>query len=220
MPVRSEPALRLTALRGRAVFVSASIPDPARWVGDFDALEITDAVVAACRAVLTAGGRVVTAAHPTIAPLLLYVASELPPTGEPQVIVYQSRLFDPVLPSETRRFDEFGVGRLVWTEAAEGERPRPGEWEESLRFMRQAMLGDTNPAAAVFIGGMEGIRKEFEHFVEMFPERPAYPLGRPGGEARHLQPLTSPSLAALLTSGDVYPAIFRRVVADLVARLE
>jgi hypothetical protein len=202
------------------VFVSASIPDPARWAGDFDALEITDAVVAACRAVLTAGGLVVTAAHPTIAPLLLYVASELPPASEPRVVVYQSLLFDPVLPPATRRFHELGVGRLVWTKAAEGERPRPGKWDESLRLMRNAMLHDTNPAAAVFIGGMDGIRTEFEHFVEMFPERPAYPLGGPGGEARHLAPLTSPSLATLLSSGDVYPAIFRRVLADLVARLE
>ena len=32
----------------------------------------------------------ITAAHPTVAPLLLYIASELPASDEPRVIVYQS----------------------------------------------------------------------------------------------------------------------------------
>ena len=56
---------------GRALFLSASIPDPERWSGPFDALEVTDAVVALARASLTRGYALVTAAHPTIAPLLL-----------------------------------------------------------------------------------------------------------------------------------------------------
>jgi hypothetical protein len=59
---------------GRTLFLSASIPDPERWDGEFDALAITDAVVALARTFLSAGWRLVTAAHPTIAPLLLYVA--------------------------------------------------------------------------------------------------------------------------------------------------
>jgi hypothetical protein len=44
--------------RTESVFVSASIPDPRRWEGEFDALEITDAVVALARTFLTAGFRV------------------------------------------------------------------------------------------------------------------------------------------------------------------
>jgi hypothetical protein len=212
--------LQPSALEGRAVFLSASIPDPQRWSGAFDTLEITDAVVAAGRSVLTAGGALVTAAHPTIAPLLLYVASEFPSSDAPRVIVYQSRLFDRVLPEATLRFEELGVGILVWTDAAEGDAPVPNRWDESLRLMRTKMLRDTDPAAAIFVGGMDGIRIEYEAFLEMFPARPVYPLGRPGGEARELAASLTSSLSRVLNSGDVYPAVFRRVIADLASQLE
>src|SRR5690242_534250 len=88
----------------RSLFVSASIPDPERWDGEFDALEITDAVVSLARVFLTAGWRLVTAAHPTIAPLLLYVAAELSVEGDRRISIYQSELFSEILPAATRRF--------------------------------------------------------------------------------------------------------------------
>ena len=53
-----------TQLAGQAVFLSASIPDPSRWPGEFDALEITDAVVSVARAVLSAGAVLVTGGAP------------------------------------------------------------------------------------------------------------------------------------------------------------
>src|SRR5207248_3048115 len=98
-------SMQLAPDRRESIFISASIPDPTRWEGDFDAFEITDAVVALARACLTAGFRLVTAAHPTIAPLLLYVAAEFPAAPSPRVVVYQSDLFADVLPSATRRFE-------------------------------------------------------------------------------------------------------------------
>lgn len=52
----------------------------------FDALEVTDAVVAAGRSFLALDGVLVTAAHPTIALLLLYVAAEFPATDERSVV--------------------------------------------------------------------------------------------------------------------------------------
>jgi hypothetical protein len=78
-------------LGGRAIFLSASIPDPERWTGYFDVREITDAVVAGSRALLTAGAILVTATHPTIAPLLLYIASEFPRAADQpaSVVTYQ-----------------------------------------------------------------------------------------------------------------------------------
>lgn len=127
---------------GTTVFVSASIPDPKRWDGPFDPLAITDAVVSLARVFLTAGARVVTAAHPTIAPLLLYVASELPSERPPEIVTYQSDLFEDVLPPETRRFEQEEIGRFVWTPKAEGERPVPGEWDQSLAVMRRQMLAE------------------------------------------------------------------------------
>jgi hypothetical protein len=202
-----------------SVFVSASIPDPGRWDGEFDALEITDAVVALARTFLTAGFRLVTAAHPTIAPLLLYVAAEFPSEAGERVAVYQSELFADVLPAATRRFEADGVGRLIWTAAAEGDRPEPGSWDDSLAIMRRQMLDETEPIAACFVGGMEGIQTEYSLYTSLFPERPTYPVGRPGGEARALLGRRDMALTSRLADDDTYPALWRAVVLDLQANL-
>ena len=203
-------------LAGQAVFLSASIPDPARWSGEFDALEITDAVVAIGRAILSAGSRLVTAAHPTIAPLLLYIASELAPADEPRVIVYQSAVFDSIMPEDTRRFAAERVGTLITTERVGDEPPDPALAPESLSLMRRQMLTDTEPAAAVLIGGMAGIPDEMQLFNEIRPGRPTYPIGNPGGEARNLAHDREGDLAELLLTGTIYPTLGRLIVDDIV----
>jgi len=202
-------------LEGKTVFVSASIPDPVRWTGQVDPLEITDAVVSMARVFLTAGANLVTAAHPTIAPLLLYVAAELPPEYGQQIITYQSDLFEDVLPPATRRFQDEKIGRFVWTPAAPNERPEPGHWHESLAIMRREMLEQSCPSAAVFVGGMEGIRDEFALFADLCPHAPTYPIGRPGGEARTLAEVSDLPIHAELSESAIYPALWRHVIADL-----
>lgn len=205
-------------LGGGAIFLSGSIPDRNRWDGEFHPLEITDAVVAFARACLTSGYRIVTAAHPTLAPLLLYVAAEFPETGEPRVVIYQSLLFDEVLPEATRRFESSGVGRLIWTEAAAGEEPLPERWTASLASMRLRMLEETSPLAAVFIGGMDGIRDEFMRFTELYPTRPTFGPRRPGGEAArlHTTGLTHRSLDE--NEHDTsYPTLWSRFLREVEA---
>lgn len=204
-------------LTGKAIFLSASIPDPLRWDGAFDALEITDAVVSAARAVFSAGGTLVTAAHPTVAPLLLYVAAELESVDAPRVLVYQSAVFDEILPEETLRFEAAGIGTIIRTPAAEGEPPDPTQAPQSLDIMRRQMIDETQPAAAIFIGGMRGIPVEHQLFNSLRPESPTYAFGFPGGEARSLAESTrlqSP-LRESLANGTVYPAIARAVVDDI-----
>jgi SLOG cluster3 family len=172
-------------------------------------------VVALARACLTAGFRLVTAAHPTVAPLLLYVAAEFPAAEAQRVIVYQSELFEDVLPSATRRFEADGIGSLIWTAAAKGDRPEPGHWEDSLAIMRARMLEESNPVAACFIGGMEGILQEFSMFTRLFPGRPTYPIGRPGGEARGLASNSPSPLAERLLDDGIYPALCRSILAEV-----
>src|ERR1700741_86045 len=138
MPVQFEDAPVGAQLKSAAVFLGASIPDPVRWPGEFDPGEITDAVVAAARAVLSAGGTLVSGAHPTITPLLLHVAAEFPAReDEPPVLVYQSALFESVLPAAARRFETDGVGELRMTPAVPGDSIDPGRQEASLRLMRE-----------------------------------------------------------------------------------
>jgi hypothetical protein len=218
MPLDFTP-MQTRSPRSESVFVSASIPDPRRWDGEFDALEITDAVVARARTFLTAGFRLVTAAHPTIAPLLLYVAAEFPSESGERVAVYQSDLFADVLPVATRRFEADGVGRLIWTAAAKGDLPEPGAWDDSLSVMRRQMLGETEPVAACFVGGMEGIQTEYSLFTELFPEHPTYPIGRPGGEARTLVGSRDSTLTDQLANNGTYPALWRAVILDLESNL-
>lgn len=206
-------------LEGRSVFVSASIPDPNRWDGDFDALEITDAVVAVARAVLEQGGRLVTAAHPTIAPLLLYVAAEQATANVARVVIYQSAVFDPILPEATLRFEADGVGSVIRTAAVGDEPPDPTRAPQSLALMRRQMLTDEAPIAAVFVGGMAGIPDEHQLFEDLRESAPTYALGHPGGAARTLVGSSPEELREELADGDIYPAVARRILDDLVGRL-
>ena len=222
MPLRIDRAEQDKTLTDTRVFVSASIPDPERWDGAFDALEITDAVVSLTRTFLTAGARLVTAAHPTIAPLLLYVAAELPDVSRERIIVYQSRLFTDVLPPATRRFEEEGFGVMVWTPAVVGEDPDPANRTQSLDIMRRQMLSEEQPQAAVFIGGMGGIRDEWELFGEICAGRPRYAIGYPGGESRSLaetQLTDDVALGDSLSSSRIYPSVWRQVLEDLRSKL-
>lgn len=207
-------------LRNVAVFLAASIPNPERWQGYFDAREITDAVVAAARAVLTAGGVLVTGAHPTIAPLLLYVAAEFPiDPNRPRVLVYQSALFESVMPPATKRFEEDGVGSLRITEAVPGERPDPELWHGSLRIMRERMFSETVPRAGIYVGGMRDINTEFQLLRNRKPTVWPYPLARPGGEAAHLVEFAPEPMRHLLAESNIYPTVFRKVVEDLASHL-
>lgn len=199
------------------IFLSGSIPDPQRWEGVFDPLEITDAVVTFARACLTRGYTIVTAAHPTIAPLLLYVAAEFPQRDSPAIRIYQSTLFEDVLPSATRRFSADGIGRVTWTAAVRGEAPSPGLWDESLRVMREEMLTEEQPDAAVFIGGMNGINQELSLFTNLRPSTPWYATVRPGGAAARLGTDVTRNVSAMDERG-MYPALWANVLDSFEAR--
>jgi hypothetical protein len=219
MSITFSSVLPSETLHDVKIFLGGSIPNPERWNGHFDAREITDATVAAARAILTAGGVLVTGAHPTIAPLLLYVAAEFPRNPiHPRVLIYQSALFESVMPKETRRFQEEGIGSLYITDAVPGDRPAPGLWDASLEVMRRRMFSDTNPRAGIFIGGMD-IRAEFDLLRQRKPVVWTYSLARPGGEAANLVQFAPESIRPLLIDSRVYPTIFRRVVDDLASRL-
>ncbi len=189
---------------GRTLFVSASIPDPEDWHGDYDALAITDAVVAITQTFLTDGWSIVSAAHPTIAPLMLSAAHEHALDGQERVVIYQSKLYEGQLPAETRRFRVERVGRFEWTEKVEGDEPVRGKNRRSLELMRNEMFSKERPDAAVFVGGMEGITDEFDLFAQVLPGRPRYALASPGGAARDLPDALD---------GVVYPTLARTILA-------
>jgi SLOG cluster3 family len=196
------------------VFLSASIPDSERWEGEFDPFAVTDAVVATARVVFTRGGTILTAAHPTVAPLILQVADGLPGSSQgTMVVLYQSRLFEQVIHQATTEMMERDYVEIVWTPAAPGERPEPGKWNRSLATMRSAMVSDVAISAAVFVGGMEGVSDEYERVASLHPDARRFALGRPGGAAAALP--NDSTLAADLADSDLYPWLMERVMDEV-----
>ncbi len=193
----------------RAIFLAASFPSGergARFV-PHNAAEIADAVTALARAILVSGGRLVFGGHPTITPLVFSVASEHARQGA--VEVYQSRWFEHEIAPETRRLEELGFGRILWTE-------KKDTLQDSLDVMRRTMLREANPIAGLFVGGMEGILDEWHLFGEML-KGPRFRLVRPGGAAATLdQPEVSADLSELLKSGR-YPVVAHEIVRLLAA---
>lgn len=205
-------------LAGSTVFIGASIPDANRWTGSYDPYAITDAVVATARCILASGGRIVSGAHPTIAPLLLYVAAEGAVRSVPQVTIYQSELYRDILPDAVRHFESSRVGRVTHTTAVAGDTPNPGASEASLLKMRTQMLCDEPVSAAVFIGGMDGIKVERDLFEQLLPDRPWYAIKQPGGCAADMKTPCDSSLQKLLMRSHTYPTVARAIVADIVRR--
>lgn len=174
-------------LRGKWVFISASFPAPDRAREYFESanpFRITDATIAAARAIFGASGGVLFGGHPTISPLVLSVGreflSDFDEDQRPYVLIFQSKFFEERIPDETVALVREGIGKIVWVEAD------PGGREESLRRLRVAML-ERGPVAGIFIGGMEGVyregdsRSEFYMFRDICKGRPAYPVGTTGG---------------------------------------
>jgi hypothetical protein len=234
-------------LHGHTVFLSASFPSREREPRFFETAdpdEITQAIVATCRAVFAALGRLVFGGHPSVTPLVMMVAEEYLPesieervrlrhAGLTPVIAYQSESFRSAMPESTRKLEDWGLGDLRWIEPR-GQEPLftpggtlvHGSADPALESMRKQMFNETKPVAGIFVGGMEGIRAEAALFREICRIRPLYFLGAPGGAAQELaerEPVEF-TPASKLTQGELrasrsYPALLQRIVLDIAARL-
>lgn len=227
-------------LRGRRIFLSASFPVEGRKKRYFttaDPDELTQAIVALVRAVFAARGRIVCGGHPSTTPLLMMIAEEYMPrvlkdrrqlngSKQARLTVYQSKAFADALPPATTRMSKLHLGRIRWSPVSPSERrlvgrtDNPRLFDKSLTLMRHQMLSEWPFAAAIFIGGMEGIEIEAESFAQVHPNRPAYYIGGPGGAARELarkwerlsRSDQRPWAHELATSRE-YPALMQRLVA-------
>lgn len=171
-----------------AIFLSASVPIVGRgsYYESADPFLIQSAVrefvtVALGRRVIVWGG------HPAITPMVWAVCEDLGVDFAKAVVLYQSRFFADTFPEENRRF-----GNVEYVDAV------PQDREASLLRMRTAMLSRTDLAAAVFIGGMEGILAEHAMFTELHPGAKILLVPAAGGATRQLaESLGAVSEAAL-----------------------
>ena len=83
----------------------------------------------------------------------------------------------------------------------------------SLEHMRRSMFGENEFEIAVFIGGMEGIFKEFDLFGDLCPSGRRLPILSTGGATLHLAERLSPrerdiDLERLKRDIDYVPLLF------------
>ena len=161
----------------KTVFLSASVPTVERSA-EFHRvpnahINIEEAVINLCRAIFNRGDRVVFGGHPSISPLVSMVASEFrnkAHDGKKLVIIYQSEAFRSAFLTKTLALlERLGTSEIHFTPAAGKERFDPTiknvkQCVESLTEMRMSILGRA-PDVMVCIGGMEGVKDEYDLFL-------------------------------------------------------
>ena len=155
------------------VFLSASIPLPERdrvFFETADVLSIREAIKALVEVILPEGR------DHLWRPSRYYSASRtVRARGGSQphhMTIYQSRLFEERLPPELRDFVDVRMIQAIGQDQ-----------ERSKTAMRREMISSRSFAAAVFIGGMEGIFEEHDLFIKSHPAATILPLATTGAAA-------------------------------------
>ncbi|MGY5849542.1 SLOG domain-containing protein [Salegentibacter sp. F14] len=156
------------------IFLSASVPLPERdpvYVETADIIAIRDAVIALTTVVLPYH-RIIWGGHPSITPLIYYVLEKLDMNIQEHVKLYQSLWFKDLFPPDNNRFEN-----VVYTEKKDNT-------PLSIKLMRERMFSENEFSAAVFIGGMNGIKDEYEMFTEYHPNALLIPVASTGGATK------------------------------------
>jgi hypothetical protein len=155
------------------IFLSASIPvkeKDKKYIDTADVIAIRDAVIALATTVIP-HHRLVWGGHPSITPLINYVMKRLKVDVQQHVKLYQSKFYEHLFPDDNNEFEN-----IVFTKKLE----KP---EESIKLMRHEMFSKNEFAAAVFIGGMDGVEDEFKMFTKYHPHAVLLPLASTGAAA-------------------------------------
>lgn len=156
------------------IFLSASIPLKERhpkYYETADVIAIRDAVIALTTVVLPKH-RLIWGGHPSITPLIYYVMERMNLNIQEHVTLYQTKFFEHLFPRDNNKFEN-----IILTENL-------GEANASVENMRKRMFGENDFAAAIFIGGMEGISEEFKMFKESHPNALLLPIASTGAAAK------------------------------------
>lgn len=184
----------------KAIFLSAGVPDPNRgpeYAQTADVVAITSAVSALVY--VTLGRRLlIWGGQPAITPMIWIMAQDININYGKWVTLYQSKYFKDEFPEDNERFKN-----VVFTEPVENDR------EKSLALMRERMFKETEFSAAVFIGGMSGVVREFELFQQFQPQAKVIPVVSTGGAAFDVSNIMGNVPDDLVQERD-YVALFHR----------
>ncbi|MDN3582496.1 hypothetical protein [Mucilaginibacter flavus] len=186
------------------IFLSASIPTLDRdrkFYDTADIIAIRDAVralatIAIPKAELIWGG------HPAITPLIRYVIQQMNADVKKHVTLYQSLFFEAVFPPDNFDFENI---ELI---------PKREDLLSSLDDMRHAMIGNNDFKVGIFIGGMEGIRTEYELFKFYHPEALVLPVASTGAAAKLLYQDIQPAPPLALLQNYAYMDLFQGLLKD------
>ncbi|WP_433630424.1 hypothetical protein [Chryseobacterium cucumeris] len=164
----------MAAKKLKNIFLSASIPFKERhpkYYNTADIIAIRDSVIALSTVVLP-HHRLIWGGHPSITPIINYVLQKLNLSVQDHVLLYQSEFFKSSFPPDNKQFNN-----VIETDKYD-------TMQESIDHMRHRMLSEHSFAAAVFIGGMEGIEDEFKLFREYHPKALLLPVASTGAGAK------------------------------------
>lgn len=158
------------------IFLSASIPEErknSKYFNSADVIAIRDAVIALVRVALPTY-KLIWGGHPSITKLVANVLAHSDINIQSSVTLYQSLYYERFFPLENN-----SVANIITT-------PDLGEQESSEEELRERMIGENNFYAGVFIGGMEGVEKEFEIFIQKHPHAKVIPIASSGAAAKNI----------------------------------
>lgn len=158
------------------IFLSASIPVPGREFYDTaDVVAIREAVMAFTKVCMEKRLQFYFGGHPAITPLVWEVAKDyLRDEFKSLIHIYQSSWFLGKTPHEVDFFNN-----VVWTDAKE-------TILQSVDYMRNQMFLENETTIAVFIGGMKGIRDEYDLITKYYPDVKILPLATTGAASESL----------------------------------
>lgn len=187
------------------IFLSASIPlqkrDP-QYIETADIIAIRDAVIALTTVVLPRY-RLIWGGHPSITPLIYHVMEKLKLNIQEHVTLYQSIFFEKYFPKDNNKFKN-----IVLTDIVDDDR------ESSLLHMRSRMLGESEFAAGIFIGGMEGVEEEYDMFIKKHPKALVLPIASTGAGAKKIYDKRFTDKNERLVKDYAYMSLFQKYLID------
>ncbi|MBC7487310.1 MAG: hypothetical protein H7282_11220 [Cytophagaceae bacterium] len=155
------------------IFLSASVPTPGKenYYETADAMAIHAAVRAAIL-VIAPKVRLVWGGHPAVTTMVHHTIGRMSPESREQLTMYQSEYFKSVFLKEQQFFKH--VHSV----------PETPDKKISITRMRHQMIEENKFKAAIFIGGMKGVEKEYEIFRHAHPEAMLLPVASTGAAAK------------------------------------
>lgn len=196
----------VTTNKMKNIFLSASIPLPERdekYIGTADIIAIRDAVIALTSVVLP-HHRLIWGGHPSITPLIYYVMEKLNLNIQEHMILYQSRFFEKYFPKDNNKFEN-----IVFTDIIDNDR------EKSLKMMREKMI-ENEFSAGIFIGGMEGVEKEYDMFIEKHPNALVLPIASTGAAAKKIYNERFTDKNERLVKDYAYMSLFQKYLIEKI----